>query len=539
MITGAVKNRIDKIWLDIYSAGLANPLTVIEQLTYLMFIRSLDVRELENESYAATFGMDEQFASPPVFPQTPGGQAMRWSHFKDKNPETIFNIISKRLFPAIKAMEGGKLPDVDENGQIPGEDGKDSPDSAAEAAGEEAAKTVNKEQDKEDDKTAAETSFARFMKDAVFLLPTPQITQKVVTALEELYVEEDIARQDMQGDLYEYMLSKLSTAGRNGQFRTPRHIREMMVELMRPTADDIICDPACGTAGFLISAAEYIRAHQEGEMSPEQWEHFYGPAFTGYDTDPTMLRLSAMNLMLHAITHPDIRYRDSVSKENDVTAAFTLCLANPPFKGSIDSESISDTLKAVTSTKKTELLFLALFLRLLKKGGRCACIVPDGVLFGSSKAHLSLRKELVEKHQLQAVISMPSGVFRPYAGVSTAILIFVKTGAGGTENVWFYDMKADGFSLDDKRAPVTENDIPDVIARYHNLEAERSRARTEQSFFVPKEDIVASGYNLGFNTYRQEEYTAEEYPPTQQLMAELQELETQIAAEFAKLKEML
>lgn len=376
------------------------------------------------------------------------------------------------------------------------------------------------------------------MKDAVFLMPTPQVLEKVVTGLEELY-EHDIADLDMQGDLYEYMLGKLSTAGRNGQFRTPKHIRDMMVALLRPTPDDVICDPACGTAGFLISAAEYIREHYESSMTTEQWEHFAGPAFTGYDTDPTMLRISAMNLMLHSIHHPDVRYRDSVSKENTVNAAFTMCLANPPFKGSIDAESISDSLKAVTSTKKTELLFLALFLRLLKKGGQCACIVPDGVLFGSSKAHQSIRRELVEQHQLRAVISMPSGVFKPYAGVSTAVLIFTKTSAGGTDNVWFYDMQADGFSLDDKRTPVAQNDIPDIIARFAAPEKEKDRARTEQSFFVQKEEIVANGYDLSLNKYKQVEYTPVEYPPTQQLMTELHELEMQISAGLAELEEML
>lgn len=388
------------------------------------------------------------------------------------------------------------------------------------------------------DDGTAQAAFAHFMKDAVFLMPTPQVLEKVVTGLEELY-EHDIADLDMQGDLYEYMLGKLSTAGRNGQFRTPKHIRDMMVALLRPTPDDVICDPACGTAGFLISAAEYIRAHYESSMTTEQWEHFAGPAFTGYDTDPTMLRISAMNLMLHSIHHPDVRYRDSVSKENTVNAAFTMCLANPPFKGSIDAESISDSLKAVTSTKKTELLFLALFLRLLKKGGQCACIVPDGVLFGSSKAHQSIRRELVEQHQLRAVISMPSGVFRPYAGVSTAVLIFTKTSAGGTDNVWFYDMQADGFSLDDKRTPVAQNDIPDIIARFAAPEKEKDRARTEQSFFVQKEEIVANGYDLSLNKYKQVEYTPVEYPPTQQLMTELHELEMQISAGLAELEEML
>lgn len=508
MITGAVKNKVDKIWLDIFSAGLANPLTVIEQLTYLMFVRALDVKELENERYEA-LGMKVE----KIFPQTPAGQSMRWSKFKNKDAQYMFDVMSQRVFPAIKGMRGGRLPDFDE------EKGTFVPLPDV------------------DDGTA-QAAFAHFMKDAVFLMPTPQVLEKVVTGLEELY-EHDIADLDMQGDLYEYMLGKLSTAGRNGQFRTPKHIRDMMVALLRPTPDDVICDPACGTAGFLISAAEYIRAHYESGMTTEQWEHFAGPAFTGYDTDPTMLRISAMNLMLHSIHHPDVRYRDSVSKENDVNAAFTMCLANPPFKGSIDAESISDSLKAVTSTKKTELLFLALFLRLLKKGGQCACIVPDGVLFGSSKAHQSIRRELVEQHQLRAVISMPSGVFKPYAGVSTAVLVFTKTAAGGTGNVWFYDMQADGFSLDDKRTPVAQNDIPDIIARFAAPEKEKDRARTEQSFFVQKEEIVANGYDLSINKYKQVEYTPVEYPPTQQLIAELHELEMQISAGLAELEEML
>lgn len=508
MITGAVKNKVDKIWLDIFSAGLANPLTVIEQLTYLMFVRALDVKELENERYEA-LGMKVE----KIFPQTPAGQSMRWSKFKNKDAQYMFDVMSQRVFPAIKGMRGGRLPDFDE------EKGTFVPLPDV------------------DDGTA-QAAFAHFMKDAVFLMPTPQVLEKVVTGLEELY-EHDIADLDMQGDLYEYMLGKLSTAGRNGQFRTPKHIRDMMVALLRPTPDDVICDPACGTAGFLISAAEYIRAHYESGMTTEQWEHFAGPAFTGYDTDPTMLRISAMNLMLHSIHHPDVRYRDSVSKENDVNAAFTMCLANPPFKGSIDAESISDSLKAVTSTKKTELLFLALFLRLLKKGGQCACIVPDGVLFGSSKAHQSIRRELVEQHQLRAVISMPSGVFKPYAGVSTAVLVFTKTAAGGTGNVWFYDMQADGFSLDDKRTPVAQNDIPDIIARFAAPEKEKDRARTEQSFFVQKEEIVANGYDLSLNKYKQVEYTPVEYPPTQQLMTELHELEMQISAGLAELEEIL
>ena len=508
MITGAVKNKVDKIWLDIFSAGLANPLTVIEQLTYLMFVRALDVKELENERYEA-LGMKVE----KIFPQTPASQSMRWSKFKNKDAQYMFDVMSQRVFPAIKGMRGGRLPDfAEEKGTfVPLPDVDDG---------------------------TAQAAFAHFMKDAVFLMPTPQVLEKVVTGLEELY-EHDIADLDMQGDLYEYMLGKLSTAGRNGQFRTPKHIRDMMVALLRPTPDDVICDPACGTAGFLISAAEYIRAHYESGMTTEQWEHFAGPAFTGYDTDPTMLRISAMNLMLHSITNPEIDYKDSVSKQNSICSKYTVCLANPPFKGTVDAESINDDLKAVTNTKKTELLFLALFLRMLKTGGRCACIVPDGVLFGSSTAHKAIRKELVDGNRLEAVISMPSGVFKPYAGVSTAVLIFTKTGHGGTDNVWFYDMTADGFSLDDKRSPVADNDIPDITARFRNPEAEKDCQRTEKSFFVPKAEIVDNGYDLSINKYKKTEYKPVEYPPTSEIMAELRELEMQIGEEMCKLEELL
>ena len=372
----------------------------------------------------------------------------------------------------------------------------------------------------------------------MFLLPTPQVLQKIVTGLEDLYTH-DISDRDMQGDLYEYMLGKLATAGRNGQFRTPKHIRKMMVELIAPTPDDLICDPACGTAGFLVSAAEYVRKNYEDTMTNEQWESYPSMMFSGFDTDRTMLRISTMNLMLHSISNPDVDYKDSVSKQNDISSKYTVCLANPPFKGTVDTESIHDNLKAVTNTKKTELLFLALFLRLLKKGGRCACIVPDGVLFGSSNAHKSIRKEIIENHHLQAVISMPSGVFKPYAGVSTAVLVFTKTGAGGTDNVWFYDMKADGYSLDDKRNEIQDNDIPDIINRFHDLENETGRERREQSFFVPKQEIINHDYDLSINKYKKVEYVAVKYPSTQEILAELRELEKEVAREMAELEKLL
>lgn len=510
MITGAIRNKIDKIWTDIWAGGIANPLTVIEQLTYLMFVRSLDEKELENEEFENMTGEK----MPKIFPQSAAGQSMRWSKFKNDDPRRIFDVMSQRVFPAIKAMKYGRLPDFRDSGELI---------------------EIAEEPGKADEST---TAFARYMSNAMFLIPTPQLLQKIITGLDDLY-EHDIAELDMQGDLYEYMLGKLATAGQNGQFRTPKHIREMMVELLQPTPDDTICDPACGTAGFLVSASEYIRRHYEDTMTPEQWEHFSGPAFTGFDIDFTMLRISAMNLMLHSISTPEIDYKDSVSKQNQISEQFTMCLANPPFKGTIDAESIHDNLKAVTNTKKTELLFVALFLRMLKKGGQCACIVPDGVLFGSSTAHKAIRKELVENHQLRAVISMPSGVFKPYAGVSTAVLVFTKTGAGGTDKVWFYDMKADGFSLDDKRSEISDNDIPDIIHRFHHLEQEANRERTEQSFFVPQQEIVDNGYDLSINKYKKTEYVAVEYPSTAEIMDKLDELEESIAAELKELRGML
>ena len=510
MITGSIKNKVDKIWTDIWAGGITNPLTVIEQLTYLMFIRSLDEKELETEEFENMTGE----SLPKIFPQTTAGQSMRWSRFKDKDPREIYNIISNRVFPAIKQMSGGKLPDPDNSGVI--------------------AETIQDAVDSDSGKTA----FARYMSDAMFLIPTPQVLQKIITGLEDLY-EHDIADLDMQGDLYEYMLGKLSTAGQNGQFRTPKHIRDMMVELIRPTPDDIIVDPACGTAGFLVSAASYIRDHYEDAMTDAQWDAFQGTMFTGFDTDRTMLRISAMNLMLHSISNPEIDYKDSVSKQNSISSKYTVCLANPPFKGTIDAESINDNLKAVTNTKKTELLFVALFLRMLKTGGRCACIVPDGVLFGSSKAHQSIRRELVENHDLRAVISMPSGVFKPYAGVSTAVLVFTKTGAGGTGNVWFYDMRADGFSLDDKRSVISENDIPDIIARFHDPEGEKDRKRTEQSFFVPKAEIEANGYDLSINKYKEVEYVPVEYEPTEVILDRIDEIEREIQTELAELRSLL
>jgi|SRR5690606_27668614 len=488
MITGEIKHKIDKIWTDIWAGGITQPLTVIEQLTYLMFIRSLDEKEIENESLEA-LGVE---VNNKIFPQTEEGQAMRWSKFKDKDAREIYEIIGQRVFPFIKSINNNKT-----------------------------------------------SAFSRYMEDAMFLIPTPQLLQKIITGLDELY-EHDIKDLDMQGDLYEYMLGKLAVAGQNGQFRTPKHIRDLMVKLLTPTPDDKICDPACGTAGFLVSAAEYIRSKHESEMTTEQWKKFKSDTFNGFDTDRTMLRLSAMNLMLHSISNPQINYADSVSKENNVTDKYDVILANPPFTGTVDAESIHENLKSISNTKKTELLFVALFIRMLNMGGRCACIVPDGVLFGTTKAHKSLREELVENQNLQAVISMPSGVFKPYAGVSTAILIFTKTNAGGTDKVWFYDMKSDGYSLDDKRNKLgNEGDIPDIITRFHNLKNETYRKKTEQSFLVDKEEIKNNGYDLSINRYKEIEYEKVEYEKPEVIMARLDELAIDLGTKMEELRGLL
>lgn len=488
MITGQIKNKIDKIWLDIYAGGITQPLTVIEQLTYLMFIRSLDEKEFENQSLE---DLGEE-GIPKIFPQTEEGQSMRWSKFKDKDPREIYDIVSSKVFPYIKGMNNN--------------------DNSA---------------------------FSRYMEDAMFLIPTPQVLQKIITGLDELY-EHDIQGLDMQGDLYEYMLGKLATAGQNGQFRTPKHIRDLMVRLLEPTPEDKICDPACGTAGFLISSAEFIREKYENKMTTEQWDKFNGELFSGFDTDRTMLRLSAMNLMLHSISNPNINYADSVSKNNNIEDEYSIILANPPFTGTVDEEGIHDNLKSVCNTKKTELLFVALFIRMLKVGGRCACIVPDGVLFGATKAHKSLRKEIVDNQQLQAVISMPSGVFKPYAGVSTAILVFTKTNAGGTDKVWFYDMKSDGFSLDDKRINLgNDGDISDIIERFHNLEKEADKKKKDQSFLVDKAEIEENDYDLSINRYKEIEHEIVEYDAPEDIMTRLDELALDISSKMEELRELM
>ena len=450
-----------------------------------MFIKILDDNELRKESNAAAFDME---VVDPTFDKE--HQNCRWHIFRNYDADAMYKNMVDNVFPFIKnELHAGK-----------------------------------------------DTAFAKYMKDAIFIVPTARILVKVVDALDSL----DLNNKDIMGDVYEYLLSQIAQSGTNGQFRTPRHIINMMVELMQPSLDDKICDPAMGSAGFICSAAQYISDHYANElMKTENKKHYTTTMFTGFDTDQTMLRIGAMNMMLHGVEAPNITWMDSLSEDNTHRDEYSLILANPPFTGSLDKETISKDLLNLASTSKTELLFMALFIKALKTGGRCASIVPDGVLFGSSKAHKAIRQEIVEFNRLEAVISMPSGVFKPYAGVSTAILIFTKTGNGGTDNVWFYDMKADGFSLDDKRSEIADNDIPDIINRFHNLAGEESRERTEQSFFVPKQEIVDNGYDLSINKYKKTEYVAVEYPPTEEIMADIREIEIKISKEIDELAGLL
>lgn len=498
MITGELKNKIDGLW-DVFAAGgLVNPLEVIEQITYLMFIHDLDDADNKNAKESAMLGLPFKsiFAGEvKIGERTIEGNQLKWSVFHDFPAQRMYTVMQEWVFPFIKTLHADK-----------------------------------------------NSAYSKYMDDAIFKLPTPLLLSKVVDALDDIYAKmAEIKEADIRGDVYEYLLSKISQSGRNGQFRTPRHIIRMMVELMQPQPDDIICDPACGTSGFLVNAGDYLKEKHKEDIffDKKKKDHYMNHMFFGYDMDRTMLRIGAMNMMTHGVESPYIEYRDSLSEQNLDKDKFSLILANPPFKGSLDADAVSGDLLKVCKTKKTELLFLALFIRMLKIGGRCACIVPDGVLFGSSTAHKSIRKEMIENHRLEAVISMPSGVFKPYAGVSTGILIFTKTNHGGTDNVWFYDMTADGFSLDDKRTAVAENDIPDIIERFYNRDKEIDRQRTDRSFFVPKQEIVDNDYDLSINKYKKVEYKAVEYPSTQEIMAKIEEIEAEIAVEMDALKKLL
>lgn len=484
MITGELRSKIDRIWETFWTGGITNPLDVIEQFTYLLFIKQLDDVEMRKEEEANFL----RVAYEGMFPED--CQNYRWNKFKKLgSAEETYKIVSNEVFPFIKNLH---------------QDG--------------------------------DSAYARYMGDAIFKIPTPAMLSKIIDGISNL----DLGDADTKGDLYEYLLSKVATAGTNGQFRTPRHIIKMMVALMKPTPSDIIIDPAMGSAGFLVEAQIYLREnHSDLFLNAGLREHFNNGMFHGNDMDRTMLRIGAMNMMLHGVDNPNIEYRDSLSEVNMDKERYTLVLANPPFKGSLDYDAVSADLLKITKTKKTELLFLALFLRILKIGGRAAVIVPDGVLFGSSNAHKEIRKEIVDKNKLDAIISMPSGVFKPYAGVSTAILLFTKTGNGGTDKVWFYDMKEDGYSLDDKRQPIEANDIEDIIERFNNQENETNRTRKEQSFFVPVKDIISNDYDLSINKYKEMVYEEVQYDNPTVILAKINSLEEEIQVGLLEIGKML
>lgn len=498
MITGQIKNQIDQIWDTFWeSAGITNPMTVLEQMTYLFFIKMLDDAQMQREAVSNAIGedylSDDTFAygswhNPETGEDVPMNN-LRWHSFKHLEPEAMYRTIQRDVFPYIKTLNRGE-----------------------------------------------DSAYSRFMGNANFLIASPRALVKIVDGIDTLEMND----RDTMGDVYEYILGKMAASGKNGQFRTPRHIIRMMVELMRPTLSDTICDPAMGSAGFIVEAAKYIKDHYSAELMRKQNdEHFRTTMLHGFDTDQTMLRIGAMNLMLHDINNPDVAFRDSLSTDNTDTDRYTLILANPPFAGNLDYEAVSKSLLAIAKTKKTELLFLSLFLRSLSIGGRCASIVPDGVLTGTSNAHKAIRKAIVDGNRLEAVISMPSGVFQPYSGVSTAILIFTKTGAGGTDKVWFYDMKADGYSLDQKRTEVADNDIPDIIARFHALDAEADRARTDKSFVVPVEEIREHEYDLAFNTYKETIHEVVEYEAPEVLIGRAATLAAKISDGINSLQSLI
>lgn len=511
MLTGEIRNQVDRIWDAFWSGGVSNPLSVIEQITYLLFIKRLDDLQTLEENKAEALGRPMERR---IFPEGADARGcayadMRWSRFRNFEPREMMAVVADHVFPFLRTL---------------GEEG---------------------------------SSYGAHMKDARLGFGNPGLLAKAVEMLDKIPMED----RDTKGDLYEYMLGKIASAGQNGQFRTPRHIIQLMVEMVEPTPSDVICDPAAGTCGFLVAAGEYLRTHHARLFRDKaQREHFHRGMFHGFDFDPTMLRIGAMNMTLHGVDNPDVSWRDSLAEDHAGDAGrYSLILANPPFAGMLDYESTAKDLQAVVKTKKTELLFIALFLRLLRTGGRAAVIVPDGVLFGSSKAHKELRRMLVEDHKLDAVVKLPSGVFRPYAGVSTAILIFTKTGVGGAETVWFYDMQADGYSLDDKRTPLLapeklgatpaeplgeeeaqKNNLPDILERFEERDgAERDRPRTAQSFCVPKTEIAAAGYDLSLNRYKEVEHEAQEHDSPKEIIAELRALEAEIAAGLTKLEEML
>lgn len=494
-----LKSKIDTLWDRFWSGGMSNPLQSIEQMSYLIFMKRLEDMDVVEQNRARARGV----LYTSVFE---GHEECRWSSWKHYPAEQMLEHVRDKVFPFIKSLHNGE-----------------------------------------------KTLFAQQMRDAVFMIPKPSLLQEAVALIDEMNITAQ--NRDTQGDIYEYLLSQLSTAGKNGQFRTPRHIIRMIVELVDPDITDRICDPACGTAGFLINSYEHIirkytspdmlEVDQEGEYhnligdnitDQKHWEKLWSDTFYGFDFDSTMTRISLMNLMLHGIKAPHIELKDTLSKRYNEEERYTVVLANPPFKGSIDKSDINDSLSL--GTTKTELLLVERMIQLLTIGGKCGVIVPDGVLFGSSRAHKELRRMLLEENQLEGIVSMPSGIFKPYAGVSTAVLIFVK--GGKTGKVWFYDMEADGYSLDDKRTFIDgKGDIPDIIEQFRERRDTNPTDRKAKCFYVPIEEIQANNYDLSISRYKEIEYEEVDYEPPEVIIGKIQALESQIQQNLEELKKML
>jgi len=517
MLTPAIRSKVDQLWNKFWSGGIANPLTAIEQISYLLFMRRLDAldelqrgkAEFLKQEFRSLFAGKYETHKGTKRPR----EELRWSKFRHLPAEEMLNHVRDNVFPFIKTLQDG--------GQI----------------------------------------FTRYMQDAVFIIPKPSLLVEAVGIIDDIYAELERERQqagqtfqDVQGDLYEHLLSEIATAGKNGQFRTPRHIIQMIVTLVDPKLGEEICDPACGTGGFLLGAYQHILTqHTSAEQrfvgedgiergqagdrltDPRQWAALKEKTFYGYDFDTTMVRIGLMNLLLHGIDRPNLGYMDTLSKRFTERDRYDVVLANPPFKGSIDKGDINEDLRLKTT--KTELLFVNRMMNLLRVGGRAGVIVPDGVLFGSSNAHRALRQLLVDECELEGIVKMPAGVFKPYAGVSTAVLIFAK--GGRTEQVWYYDMQADGWSLDDKREKVAENDIPDVIARWRARDPKKPTDRTAKAFFVPVQEIRENKYDLAINRYKEVAYGERQYEAPVAILAQLRRTEAEIAKDLDELETYL
>lgn len=512
MITGHIKNQIDKLWETFWTGGIANPLTVIEQITFLLFIKRMDDLQIAKEKKASRLGKPIE---SPIYSEDES--ILRWSTFRQMgDPDEIFKIFT---------IPQETTPGMDD-------DDKQTAFSKMLTMGE------------------AQGSFARFMKGATFLIPKSRILESAIAQIDTI----DTADQDTKGDIYEYLLSKIATAGTMGQFRTPRHIIRMMVDMMQPTPEDVICDPSAGSMGFLVASIDYLREHHSKAFFDQDFQRFFREDMIhGIEIDPSMVRIGAMNLMLHGLESPNLVQNDSLSEAvGHIHDKYSLVLANPPFKGSVDHDAVDKSISNVVKTKKSELLFLIMMLRTMTIGGRAAVIVPDGVLFGSSKAHKAIRKEVIENHQLQAIISMPSGVFKPYAGVSTAVMIFTKTTTGGTDQVWFYDMQADGYSLDDKRNQLgttddngvliqshEDNNLPDIITRWEAIDKEDGRLRTDQSFLVPVAEIRENDYDLSINRYKEIIYEKVEYDKPEVILERIKKMDQEREVLIEQLQAML